>query len=86
MILFLRIFGGALGYFLWTFALSRLTPTQVAVYVNVNPMVTIILGSVLLAEKLTGVFAVGFVSVVVGVFFVNRSVQSVQPVPSACIV
>jgi drug/metabolite transporter (DMT)-like permease len=71
LILFLGILGGALGYFLWTFALSRLTPTQVAVYVNVNPMVAIILGAVLLAEKLTGVFAVGFVSVVVGVFFVN---------------
>jgi len=71
LILFLGIFGGALGYFFWTFALTRLTPTQVAVYVNVNPMVAIILGAVLLAEKLTGVFIVGFLAVVVGVLFVN---------------
>jgi len=71
LILFLGIFGGALGFFLWTFALTRLTPTQVAVYVNVNPMVAIIMGAVLLAEKLTGVFVIGFVAVVVGVFFVN---------------
>jgi drug/metabolite transporter (DMT)-like permease len=71
LILFLGIFGGALGFFLWTFALTRLTPTQVAVYVNVNPMVAIIMGAVLLAEKLTGVFVVGFVAVVVGVLFVN---------------
>jgi len=71
LILFLGIFGGALGYFLWTFALTRLTPTQVAVYVNVNPMVAIILGAVLLAEKLTGIFVVGIVTVVVGVMFVN---------------
>lgn len=71
LVLFLGIFGGALGYFFWTFALTRLTPTQVAVYVNVNPMVAIILGAVLLAEKLTGVFVVGFVTVVVGVLFVN---------------
>jgi len=71
LILFLGIFGGALGYFFWTFALTRLTPTQVAVYVNVNPMVAIILGAVLLAEKLTGVFIVGFMAVVVGVLFVN---------------
>jgi drug/metabolite transporter (DMT)-like permease len=78
LILFLGIFGGALGYFLWTFALTRLTPTQVAVYVNVNPMVAIILGAVLLAEKLTGVFIVGFVAVVVGVLFVNwpRNIES----------
>ena len=78
LILFLGIFGGALGYFLWTFALTRLTPTQVAVYVNVNPMVAIILGVVLLTEKLTGVFVVGFVTVVIGVLFVNwpRRIES----------
>ena len=78
LILFLGIFGGALGYFFWTFALTRLTPTQVAVYVNVNPMVAIILGAVLLAEKLTRVFVVGFVTVGVGVLFVNwpRRIES----------
>ena len=78
LILFLGIFGGALGFFLWTFALTRLTPTQVAVYVNVNPLVAIILGAILLAEKLTGVFVVGFVAVVVGVLFVNwpRKIES----------
>ena len=78
LILFLGIFGGALGYFFWTFALTRLTPTQVAVYVNVNPIVAIILGAVLLAEKLTGAFIVGFMAVVVGVLFVNwpRRVES----------
>ena len=78
LILFLGIFGGALGFFLWTFALTRLTPTQVAVYVNVNPIVAIILGAALLAEKLTGVFVVGFVAVVVGVLFVNwpRRIES----------
>lgn len=71
LILFLGIFGGALAFYLWTLALTRLTPTQVAVYVNVNPMVAIILGAILLAEKLTGAFVVGFVAVVVGVLFVN---------------
>jgi len=78
LIFFLGIFGGALGFFLWTFALTRLTPTQVAVYVNVNPLVAIILGAILLAEKLTGVFVVGFVAVVVGVLFVNwpRKIES----------
>jgi drug/metabolite transporter (DMT)-like permease len=78
LIVFLGIFGGALGYFLWTFALSRLTPTQVAVYVNVNPMVAIILGAVLLAEKLTGIFVLGFVSVVVGVFLVNWPPKNIE--------
>jgi drug/metabolite transporter (DMT)-like permease len=35
LILFLGIFGGAVGYFLWTFALAHLTPTQVAVLIGV---------------------------------------------------
>ena len=78
LIIFLGVLGGALGYFLWTFALTRLTPTQVAVYVNVNPMVAIILGAVILVEKLSGVFVLGFFAVVVGVLFVNwpRKIQS----------
>ena len=71
LILFLGICGGALGYFLWTFALAHLTPTQVAVYINLNPMVAAILGAALLAEKLTLVFIVGFVAVLIGVLLVN---------------
>ena len=59
LVLFLGIFGGAIGYFLWTFALTRLSPTQVAVYVNLNPMIATLLGATLLAEKLTGIFIAG---------------------------
>jgi drug/metabolite transporter (DMT)-like permease len=29
-------FGGALGFSLWTSALSRLSPAQVSVYINLN--------------------------------------------------
>ncbi|HZB11192.1 MAG TPA: EamA family transporter, partial [Rubrobacter sp.] len=42
LLVFLGVFGGALGFFLWTFALSRLTPTQVAVYINLNPLVAMV--------------------------------------------
>ena len=71
LILFLGICGGAIGYLLWTFALSHLTPTQVAVYVNLNPMVATVLGAALLAERLTLVFTVCFVAVLAGVLLVN---------------
>ena len=57
LVVFLETFCGALGFFLWTFALSRLTTTQVAVYANANPMVAIILGVILLGERLFGVFS-----------------------------
>jgi len=71
LLVFLGVFGGALGFFLWTFALTRLTPTQVAVYINLNPLVAILLAAVLLAERLTIVFAAGFGVVLLGVLLVN---------------
>ena len=71
LLVFLGVFGGALGFFLWTFALTRLTPTQVAVYINLNPLVAMVLAAVLLAERLTIIFAAGFGVVLLGVLLVN---------------
>lgn len=86
LILFLGICGGALGYFLWTFALAHLTPTQVAVYINLNPMVAAILGAALLAEKLTLIFIGGFVAVLIGVLLVNWPTKMVaKPLRDASI-
>ena len=36
LVVFLGVLGGAVAFQLWTWALSRLTPTQVAVYVNLT--------------------------------------------------
>lgn len=71
LLLYLGVFGGAIGYFCWTFALSRLLPTQVAVYVNLVPIVGATLGTTLLGEPLTGVFLLGLVAVLGGVLLVN---------------
>lgn len=71
LILFLGICGGAIGYLLWTSALAHLTPTQVAVYVNLNPMVATVLGAAILDERLTPVFIICFVAVLMGVLLVN---------------
>ena len=71
LLVFLGVFGGALGFFLWTFALTRLTPTQVTVYINLNPLAAMVLAAALLAERLTIVFATGFGAVVLGVLLVN---------------
>ena len=71
LLVFLGVFGGALGFFLWTFALTRLTPTQVAIYINLNPLVAMVLAAALLAERLTVAFAIGFGLVLLGVLLVN---------------
>jgi drug/metabolite transporter (DMT)-like permease len=72
LVLFVAVLGGSVGFYLWTAALSRLTPTQVAVYVNINPLVAASLAALLLHERLTPLFALGFAAVVAGVVLVNR--------------
>jgi drug/metabolite transporter (DMT)-like permease len=71
VVVFLGVLGGAAAFLLWTWALSRLTPTQVAVYVNLNPIVAALLGVVLLGERRSGPFLLGFAGVVAGVLLVN---------------
>ncbi len=85
LLVFLGVFGGALGFFLWTFALTRLTPTQVAVYINLNPLVAMVLAAALLSERLTVAFAAGFGLVLLGVLLVNWPKRTGQR-PSAAVV
>jgi drug/metabolite transporter (DMT)-like permease len=71
VVVFLGVLGGAVAFLLWTWALTRLTPTQVAVYVNLNPVVAALLGVVLLGERRGGLFLLGFAAVITGVLLVN---------------
>jgi drug/metabolite transporter (DMT)-like permease len=71
LVLFLGIPGGAIAFSLWTAALAGLSPTQVAVYINLNPIVAAILGVLLLSEEPTQVFLIAFAVVLVGVVVVN---------------
>ncbi|MEO7082680.1 MAG: DMT family transporter [Gemmatimonadaceae bacterium] len=71
MVIFLGAFGGALGFSLWTAALKHLSPTQVSVYINLNPLAATILGATLLHERLSAMFLLGFVAVATGVVIVN---------------
>jgi len=71
LVLFLGIVGGALGYSLITFALTRLTPTQVVVYINFNPIVAAVFAAILLDERLTEAFVAGLGAVIGGVLLVN---------------
>ena len=75
LIVFLGVLGGSAAFLLWTWALSRLTPTQVAVYVNLNPIVAALLAILLLGERRSLLFVVGFLAVVTGVLLVNWPVD-----------
>jgi drug/metabolite transporter (DMT)-like permease len=71
LVVFLGVLGGAVAFLLWTWALSRITPTRVAVYVNLNPIVAALLGILLLGERRSPLFVLGFAAVVAGVLLVN---------------
>jgi drug/metabolite transporter (DMT)-like permease len=71
LVVFLGVPGGAVAFLLWTAALARLTPTRVAVYVNLNPVAAALLGVWLLGERRSVPFAIGFAAVVAGVALVN---------------
>ena len=83
LIVFLGVLGGAVAFLLWTAALTRLTPTQVAVYVNLNPVVAALLGILLLGERRSGVFALGFAAVVAGVLLVNWPARGADRGPAS---
>jgi len=85
LVVFVGVFGGALGFSLWTSALSRLSPTKVSVYINLNPIAATLLGATILHERLSFFFAVGFAAVVAGVMTVNWTVSGearTRPLPS----
>jgi drug/metabolite transporter (DMT)-like permease len=71
LVVFLGVVGGAVAFGLWTVALRRLTPTEVAVYINLNPIAASLLAATMLGERLTPAFFAGFVAVAAGVLTVN---------------
>jgi drug/metabolite transporter (DMT)-like permease len=71
LVQFLGLIGGAIGYSLATFGLSRLDASAVAVYINLNPLTAVLLGALLLDERIGLGFVVGAAVVVAGLLLVN---------------
>ncbi len=63
----LGISGGALGGFLWTYAYGYLAPGEVLMYHNLSPVITMLLSTIFLGEKLSTTFIIAFVIVISGV-------------------
>jgi len=76
-IAYLGVFGAAITFFLWSYALSRTTPTLVAVSVTVNPIAAALVGAILLGEPLGWNLVIGLAAVGLGI-----RVATVRPNPS----
>ena len=68
---FIGLFGAAVSYMLWLWALRHTTPTLVAVSLPMNPLMALLLGAILLGEPVTVSMVIGFALVIVGIAVTN---------------
>jgi drug/metabolite transporter (DMT)-like permease len=71
-LLYLIVIGSLLSYSAYVFALNKLPPTLVSVYAYINPVVAILLGWLLLKEKMNVHMLPGTAIILYGVYVVNR--------------
>jgi len=75
---YLVVFGSLLAYSAYVFVVSKLPPTQVSVYAYINPIVAVLLGWLLLSEKMNWNMVFGTVITLAGVWLVNRESKKVK--------
>jgi drug/metabolite transporter (DMT)-like permease len=66
--LYLGVFAGGVGFFLWVFALERATPTRVANTITVSPIAAALLGTILLGEPIGLSLVAGVIAVALGIW------------------
>lgn len=69
---YLVIFGSVISFVAYLYALQNLPTEQASIYAYINPIVAVILGSLIFGEKLTIFIAVGGLITLVGVYIVNQ--------------
>jgi drug/metabolite transporter (DMT)-like permease len=66
--LYLGVFAGGVGFYLWVFALERATPTRVANTITVSPIAAALLGTILLGEPIGMSLIAGVIAVALGIW------------------
>jgi drug/metabolite transporter (DMT)-like permease len=69
--LYLGIFAGALGFYLWVYALERSTPTRVANTITVSPIAAALLAAVLVGEPIGVSLVIGVAAVGAGIWIAS---------------
>lgn len=70
---YLIIFGSIVAYSCYIYALKYLPATLVSIQSYINPILALILGSIILKEKLTPILLIGTMITLVGIILVNFS-------------
>lgn len=69
--LYLGAFAGALGFYLWVYALERATPTRVANTITVSPIAAALLAAFLIGEPIGWTLVVGVAAVGIGIWIAS---------------
>lgn len=72
---YLFLFGSVISFVAYIYALQHLPTEQASLYAYVNPIVAVLLGTILFDEKLTIFIAIGGLVTLVGVYLVNYSMR-----------
>jgi drug/metabolite transporter (DMT)-like permease len=72
-IAYLVIFGSLIAFVCYLYALQNLPTEQASVYAYINPIVAVVLGSIVFDEKLTLYLAIGGLVTLLGVYLVNKA-------------
>ncbi|MBL7743155.1 MAG: EamA family transporter [Chitinophagaceae bacterium] len=75
---YLVVFGSLVAYSAYVFVINKLPPTQVSVYAYINPVVAVLLGWLLLSEKMNGNMIIGTAVTLTGVYLVNREFKKIK--------
>jgi drug/metabolite transporter (DMT)-like permease len=69
--LYLGIFAGALGFYLWVYALERASPTRVANTITVSPIAAALLAALLVDEPIGVSLVIGVAAVGAGIWIAS---------------
>jgi drug/metabolite transporter (DMT)-like permease len=70
-LIFLGTIGGAIQFSLFMWALRWLPPSRTVIYLTLNPVTAIMLGSLILSEAVTAQMLIGLALVLSGIFLAN---------------
>jgi drug/metabolite transporter (DMT)-like permease len=73
--LYLVVFGSIIAYACYSYALRKLPMTIVSMYAYINPLVAVLLGWMVLDEKLSVRMGMAIVITIAGIYIVNRGYQ-----------
>jgi drug/metabolite transporter (DMT)-like permease len=77
-IAYLVVFGSVLSFIAYIYALQKLPTEQASLYAYINPIVAVLLGSLIFDEKLTAFIIVGTLVTLYGVYLVNKAALKPQ--------